>query len=150
MNKYKMRLVLYSISFLFLVGLMTLSCFATWQKIYNNKKEKERLDSLYTSLLSEEANLEDDVRKLQDPEYVAKYAREKYLYTKDGEYVIDLSDLNKQFEKYHFMWYYLFAWGRNLVSTDYGFDLVAGSSYALNSNNLKLTDKGFNFSPVFA
>jgi len=31
MNKYKMRLVLYSISFLFLVGLMTLSCFATWQ-----------------------------------------------------------------------------------------------------------------------
>lgn len=48
------------------------------------------------------------------------------------------------------MWYYLVTWGRNSVSTDYGFDLVAGSSYALNSNNLKLTDKGFNFSPVFA
>ena len=64
-------------------------------KIYNNKKEKERLESVYTSLLNDEANLEDDVKKLQDPEYVAKYAREKYLYTKEGEYVIDLSDLGK-------------------------------------------------------
>ena len=72
-----------------------LSCFNTWQKIYNNKKEKERLESVYTSLLNDEANLEDDVKKLQDPEYVAKYAREKYLYTKEGEYVIDLSDLGK-------------------------------------------------------
>ena len=66
-----------------------------YEKIYNNKKEKERLESVYTSLLNDEANLEDDVKKLQDPEYVAKYAREKYLYTKEGEYVIDLSDLGK-------------------------------------------------------
>ena len=70
-------------------------CFNTWQKIYHNKKEQERLESVYTSLLNDEANLEDDVKKLQDPEYVAKYAREKYLYTKEGEYVIDLSDLGK-------------------------------------------------------
>ena len=95
MSKYKIRLCLYALTFVFLVGIMTLSCFSTWQKIYNNKKEKERLESVYTSLLTDEANLEDDVKKLQDPEYVAKYAREKYLYTKDGEYVIDLSDLNK-------------------------------------------------------
>lgn len=94
MSKYKMRLVVYSISFILLVTLMTLSCFNTWQKIYNNKREKERLDSVYSSLLKDEANLEDDVKKLQDPEYVAKYAREKYLYTKEGEYVIDLSDLS--------------------------------------------------------
>lgn len=95
MNKYKMRLCLYATTFVLLVGLMALSCFNTWQKIYNNKKEKERLESVYTSLLNDEANLEDDVKKLQDPEYVAKYAREKYLYTKEGEYVIDLSDLGK-------------------------------------------------------
>lgn len=94
MSKYKMRLVVYSFSFILLVTLMTLSCFNTWQKIYNNKREKERLDSVYSSLLKDEANLEDDVKKLQDPEYVAKYAREKYLYTKEGEYVIDLSDLS--------------------------------------------------------
>lgn len=95
MSKYKMRLCLYLVLFILLVGVMGLSCFGTWQKILNNKREKERLDNVYTSLLKDETNLEDDVKKLQDPEYVAKYAREKYLYTKEGEYVIDLSDLKK-------------------------------------------------------
>lgn len=98
MSKYKMRLCLYFVLFILLVGVMGLSCFGTWQKILNNKREKERLDNVYTSLLKDETNLEDDVKKLQDPEYVAKYAREKYLYTKEGEYVIDLSDLKKWFE----------------------------------------------------
>lgn len=95
MSKYKMRLCLYFVLFILLIGIMGLSCFGTWQKILNNKREKERLDNVYTSLLKDETNLEDDVKKLQDPEYVAKYAREKYLYTKEGEYVIDLSDLKK-------------------------------------------------------
>ena len=65
-------------------------CFISWfddlilflihgKKIYNNKGKKERLESVYTSLLNDEANLEDDVKKLQDPEYVAKYAREKNI-----------------------------------------------------------------------
>ena len=36
--------------------------------------------------------LEGKVVKLQDPEYVAKYAREKYLYTSDGELIIDLDN----------------------------------------------------------
>ena len=62
MNKYKMRLCLYAIAFILLVGMMALSCFNTWQKIYDNKKEKERLESVYTSLLTDEANLEDDVK----------------------------------------------------------------------------------------
>ena len=46
MNKYKMRLCLYAATFVLLVGLMTLSCFNTWQKIYNNKNEKESLSIL--------------------------------------------------------------------------------------------------------
>lgn len=95
MSKYKMRLMLYLLAFVFLSLLLTVSCFSTWQKIYDNKREKERLDELYSTLIKEESTLEDDVKKLQDPEYVAKYAREKYLYTKEGEYVIDLSDLKK-------------------------------------------------------
>ena len=46
------------------------------------------------SLLDEKEVLETDVIKLQDPEYVAKYAREKYLYTKDGELIIKIIDEN--------------------------------------------------------
>ena len=32
------------------------------------------------------------VAKLQDPDYVARYAREKYLYSKDGEIIIRIPD----------------------------------------------------------
>ena len=42
--------------------------------------------------MDKEDELSDEVNKLQDPEYVAKYAREKYLYTKDGEIIIDVSN----------------------------------------------------------
>ena len=45
--------------------------------------------------MSEKEVLETDVVKLQDPDYVAKYAREKYLYTKDGELVIKIIDENE-------------------------------------------------------
>ena len=39
--------------------------------------------------------MQTDVIKLQDPEYVAKYAREKYLYSKDGELIIKIIDENE-------------------------------------------------------
>ncbi len=59
-------------------------------KIYNIYKEKEELTKKIASLEKEEEQLKSDVQKLQDPEYVARYAREKYLYSKDGEYIIKL------------------------------------------------------------
>ena len=41
-------------------------------------------------LQKEEEELKADVERLQDPDYVARYAREKYLYSKDGEFIIKL------------------------------------------------------------
>ena len=54
-------------------------------------QEKE-LEEKYAELLEDKEILEDDFVKLQDPEYVAKYAREKYLYSKDGELIIKIID----------------------------------------------------------
>ena len=34
--------------------------------------------------------LKSDATKLQDPDYVARYAREKYLYSKDGEIILQI------------------------------------------------------------
>ena len=33
-----------------------------------------------------------DADKLQDPDYIARYAREKYFYSKDGEYIIKIPE----------------------------------------------------------
>ena len=42
--------------------------------------------------LSEEEELKSEINKLQDPEYVARYAREKYLYSKDDEIIIKIEE----------------------------------------------------------
>ena len=39
-----------------------------------------------------EDELKATVTKLQDPDYVARYAREKYLYSKDGEIIIRIPE----------------------------------------------------------
>ena len=63
-------------------------------QIYKNKLEAQELEKQYAELVEKEENLENEVIKLQDPEYVAKYARERFLYTKEGEIVIDMSSLD--------------------------------------------------------
>ena len=47
-------------------------------------KLEARLDELKTI----KENKENEIEKLNDPEYVAKFAREKYGYSRDGELVI--------------------------------------------------------------
>lgn len=92
MKKYRLRLLVYVTLIVIIMGVIAGSCFSTWQKIYENKKTKEHLEEQYNNLVEKEETLEGEVVKLQDPEYVAKYAREKFLYSKDGELIIDLSD----------------------------------------------------------
>lgn len=58
--------------------------------IYSNLKEKKELEERYATILEEEELLKSEISKLQDEEYVARYAREKYLYSKDGELIIKI------------------------------------------------------------
>ena len=51
------------------------------------------------SLEDKEVELRNEVSKLQEPEYLARYARETYLYTKDGEYVIKIDPKKKVLKK---------------------------------------------------
>lgn len=59
-------------------------------EIYNIYKEKQNLKNEIAELTDNEEKLKDQVSKLKDPEYIARYAREKYLYSKDGEFIIKL------------------------------------------------------------
>ena len=58
--------------------------------IYSNIKEKNELDKKYEESLEKEELLNSEINKLQDEEYLARYAREKYLYSKDGEIIIKI------------------------------------------------------------
>ena len=51
-------------------------------------KEKEFYTQELSKLKEEEEYLNMEVEKLKDPDYVARYAREQFLYSKDGEFNI--------------------------------------------------------------
>lgn len=56
------------------------------------KKTKNDLETQLVSLKNTEDSLNSDIVKLKDPEYIAKFARENYMYSKDGEYIIKIEN----------------------------------------------------------
>ena len=63
--------------------------------IYDLSMEKKALDNLYIELQDKAESLKIDIEKLNDEDYLANYAREHYLYSKDGEYIIQMDDVQK-------------------------------------------------------
>ena len=93
-KKEKRRLTLFVLAFIFVITLMCVNIFPDWLKIMSNKKELVLLDSSYKELLDNEEALKAEVQKLQNPEYVERYAKEKFLYTKPNEIIIRKPDAN--------------------------------------------------------
>lgn len=91
-KKAKLRILLFFIIFGGIIGSLSYSFFSNVNKIVSIKKEKQILSDRIAELTDEEAVLNSDIKKLEDPEYVARYAREKYLYSKDGELIIRIPD----------------------------------------------------------
>ncbi len=58
--------------------------------IFDKYKEKEQLSQNLIELKEEEQKLSVDVERLQNPEYVGRYLREKFLYSKNDEYIIKI------------------------------------------------------------
>jgi cell division protein DivIC len=76
-----------------LIPLLVLFISNIWKysvQILKNIETKKELDATYKEKLKEEEKLQSEIIKLQDPDYVARYAREKYLYSKDGEIIIKI------------------------------------------------------------
>ena len=93
-KKERRRLTLFVLAFIFIIGFTCINIFPDWLKIMNNKQEITKLQSSYEGLLDTEEALKAEVQKLQDPDYVERYAKEKFLYTKDEEIIIRKTDTN--------------------------------------------------------
>jgi len=74
------------------LAILVSTIFSDVSQIMQNKEETAELEVQYTELLEEEASLSSEIEKLQDPEYIARYAREKYMYSKDGEKILKFVD----------------------------------------------------------
>ncbi|MBR6821152.1 MAG: septum formation initiator family protein [Bacilli bacterium] len=91
-NKSTSRIGFLLFTFVFMLVILVATVFSDVQQVIANKKETESLSNRYIELLEEEASLNSQVIKLQDPEYKARYARENQMYTKDGETILIIID----------------------------------------------------------
>lgn len=93
----KRRLSIFGTLSLIMIIYFIGSLFYNAYTLYDLTMEKKRLDNKYIELKEEAEELKIDIDKLSDPSYLANYAREKYSYSKDGEYIfhIDEEELNK-------------------------------------------------------
>ena len=83
----------------FSFGIFLVTLFIILSYAYNIRSlelEKIRLENYLVNLKEEANNMEDEIEKLKDPEYIAKYARENYLYSMEGEYVIKIEDKKEE------------------------------------------------------
>lgn len=84
------RILLFGVLCLAIDGYILVSYSNTWGQIAAKKKEKESLIVELDNLKEENKELESASLKLQDPEYIARYAREKRLYSGKNEYIIKI------------------------------------------------------------
>lgn len=91
-KKASRRIKVYLVVIVGLLSFFGYKMYYYWPKIFSNYQEKNKLEEKYNELLEEEDILSSDIIKLQDPEYIARFAREKYLYSKDGEIIIRIVD----------------------------------------------------------
>lgn len=86
------RVLFLGVGSLIIIVAMTFTIGRYWVEIFDKYKEKKELEEQLAQLKDKEDELRLDASKLQDPDYVARYAREKYLYSKDGEFIIKIPE----------------------------------------------------------
>ena len=89
-NRAKTRFFVLCAVFLGLVSLSVGVIFKDWLTIIQNKQEIQKSLLYYSDLLEEEQDYNSEITKLHDDEYQARYAREKYLYSLPGEFIIKI------------------------------------------------------------
>ncbi len=98
----KKRLAVFGTLSVFIIGYFIFMVAIYIYNIGSLTIKKENLNNNLTELKRKEKILTNEIEKLQDPAYIAKYAREHYAYSKDGEYIIKINDEKKEKEEEKF------------------------------------------------
>lgn len=92
----KMRLMIFgslSILIILYTSFYLLSYVLEMKKLTDTE---QRLNNQLVELKNEGEHLKTEIKKLKDPDYLARYARENYLYSKEDEYIIKISKDQEQ------------------------------------------------------
>ena len=93
--KSKSRFVLLLVCVIGILVVFIGTIFKDWLQIDDNKHSLAAMNVHYEELLEEEASLTSEVTKLHDRDYIARYARERYMYSLPGEIIIKMPNEEK-------------------------------------------------------
>ena len=91
-KKKATRLATFGVLSIVLIIIISLTLFSVFLDIIDKYKEKNKLNQELIALKEKESELKTNVKKLEDPKYLARYAREKYFYSKDGELILRIPE----------------------------------------------------------
>jgi len=91
-KKKRRRMLFLGLTSIIIIVAMTFTIGKYWVEIVEKYQEKKDLENELTRLKEKEEELKVDANKLQNPDYIARYAREKYQYSKDGEYILKIPE----------------------------------------------------------
>ncbi len=86
--KTKGRMFIIFMFFSAIIATLSLTFLHNLKRINDMEKEKKMLHLEKEKLKDVEESIESDIKRLSDPEYIARYAREKYFYSRDGELIL--------------------------------------------------------------
>ena len=86
--RLKVRFLVACIVFSSITAVLGYNLFNNMLVIKQMNEQKLELKKQIVDLDKEKEVLENDILKLQDPDYIARYVREKYFYSKDGELIL--------------------------------------------------------------
>lgn len=87
-KKRNRRIILATILCLVINVYIIYSVGSIFKEVHEKKAESKELAVELNDLKDEEDVLKSEVNKLKDPVYVGKYAREKFLYSGNDEFII--------------------------------------------------------------
>ena len=88
----KSRMLIVFLVFIVIIATLGYTLFLNLKQINEIKKGLKSLEKEQLTLLDKEKELEADIKRLSDPLYVARYARDKYFYSKEGELILRIKD----------------------------------------------------------
>lgn len=102
-KKNAKRMLVFGLFSFAIISFVLVTLFSIISQIVDKYKEANELEAKMLVLEENEKNLTNEIMKLQDSDYLARYAREKYFYSKDGELIIRLPSNSEKGEwlKWH-------------------------------------------------
>lgn len=90
------RLMIFGTFSIIIIAFFVYSLFNYIIQVKNLNEEQIKLENNLLALKEKESNLKNEIEKLKDPDYLARFARENYMYSKDGEYIIKVTEKEEE------------------------------------------------------